>query len=185
MTYAVSLVGAGDEAAAGGPRAGPGDQRFSGFSRSPTLVLKFHTSQGPVAQSGSASRSQREGQGFKSPQVHSRPFSALGREWSKRSRRSSDRRDLSRERTLCGCDPCPYGSISCDLADVLRCGWPRGPTAKSASPQGNRRVPRSLCGVLRCCWAPAARFIAGAGAVGFGLRGVDDGVRDRRAAVAR
>lgn len=34
-------------------------------------MLEFHSLQGPVAQTGSAPRSHRGGQGFKSPQVHS------------------------------------------------------------------------------------------------------------------
>lgn len=53
---------------AGNP--GTADQRRNGFPSTPVRVLEFHTSQGPVAQSGSAPRSHRGGLGFKSPQVH-------------------------------------------------------------------------------------------------------------------
>ena len=66
-------------------------------------MLEFHSLQGPVAQSGSAPRSHRGGQGFKSPQVHRQD----------RSRGSSgavdeipsdrdDRRDLCRFRGRSG-----------------------------------------------------------------------------------
>lgn len=57
---------------AGNP--GTADQRRNGFPSTPVRVLEFHTSQGPVAQSGSAPRSHRGGLGFKSPQVHSEPY---------------------------------------------------------------------------------------------------------------
>lgn len=46
----------------------------------------FQPFQGPVAQPGSASRSQREGQGFKSPQVHMGAVHELAREGFTRSR---------------------------------------------------------------------------------------------------
>lgn len=44
----------------------------NGFPSTPIGVLRFHSLQGPVAQTGSAPRSHRGGQGFKSPQVHNR-----------------------------------------------------------------------------------------------------------------
>ncbi len=63
----------------------------------------FHLSQGPVAQSGSASRSQREGQGFKSPQVHntSEPLSESSGRGSDASY-SSEGRQLRRLSLITG-----------------------------------------------------------------------------------
>ncbi len=53
------------------PCHAPGaDQGRNGFPGRRMRMLEFHSLQGPVAQSGSAPRSHRGGQGFKSPQVH-------------------------------------------------------------------------------------------------------------------